>query len=135
MLSKITYKELNSRQKENYNFHKVAAVLATYGFNSIWLNDDYQGADFLAIHIDDSTILKVQLKGRFTLDRKYNNKNIYIAFNHIDQWYLYPHDELQEKILKKGMLKGTSSWEVNGLYTFKKVTGVIGNLLDLYKIN
>lgn len=28
-LERIEYRELNSKQKEQYNFHKVAAVLAT----------------------------------------------------------------------------------------------------------
>jgi hypothetical protein len=30
-LKKITYEELNARQKENYNFLKISAVLADYG--------------------------------------------------------------------------------------------------------
>lgn len=51
-LSRICYNELNSRQQENYNFQKVSAVLADYGFVTMRLNDDWQGADFIAIHID-----------------------------------------------------------------------------------
>lgn len=43
MFSRITYARLNSRQKENYNFQKIAARLADYGFNSIRLTDDWQG--------------------------------------------------------------------------------------------
>ena len=45
-LSKINYSDLNSRQKEIFNFQKVAGVLADYGFNCIKLADDWQGADF-----------------------------------------------------------------------------------------
>ena len=41
----IPYTDLNSRQKENYNFHKVAARMADYGFNCLRLTDDWQGAD------------------------------------------------------------------------------------------
>ena len=77
-LKKIKYTELNSKQKENYNFHKVASALADYGFNSLRLNDDWQGADFIAINGD--SMMKIQLKGRFTVDKKYINKEIYIAF-------------------------------------------------------
>jgi hypothetical protein len=62
-MKRITYSALSSKAQENYNFHKVAAVLADYGYNSVRLTDDVQGADFLAVHIDGS-ILKVQLKGR-----------------------------------------------------------------------
>jgi hypothetical protein len=57
-LQKIAYTELNSRQKENYNFQKVAAHLADYGFNSLRLSDDWQGADFIACHIDGNMFLR-----------------------------------------------------------------------------
>jgi len=39
LLKRITYGKLNSKQKENYNFAKVASALADYGYNSIKLND------------------------------------------------------------------------------------------------
>lgn len=58
-LNKILYKDLNARQKENYNFHKVAAALADYGYNSMRLNDDWQGADFIDVKGDE--MIKVQL--------------------------------------------------------------------------
>lgn len=93
-LQRVAYADLNSRQKENYNFQKVAGRLADYGFNSIRLTDDWQGADFIAVHIDDETFLKVQLKGRLVIDRKYSGKGIHIAFLHGDDLYLYDHDAL-----------------------------------------
>ena len=62
-LEKVQYEDLNSKQKEIYNFQKVAAILADYGFNCIKLADDWQGADFLAYHKDGGQTLKVQLKG------------------------------------------------------------------------
>ena len=39
-LQRIVYDELNPKQKEIYNFQKVAALLADYGFNCIKLEDD-----------------------------------------------------------------------------------------------
>jgi len=77
MFQAIKYSELNSRQKENFNFQKVSSKLADYGFNCMWLNDDWQGADFIACHIDGNTFLKIQLKGRLTIDKKYSKKNIF----------------------------------------------------------
>ena len=48
----IRYRELTAKQQEVYNFQKVASLLADYGFNCIKLDDDWQGADFLAYHAD-----------------------------------------------------------------------------------
>ena len=66
-LRKIKYTDLNSKQKEVFNFQKVAGKLSDYGYNCIKLADDWQGADFLAYHKDGSGTLKVQLKARLAL--------------------------------------------------------------------
>lgn len=121
MYSKINYEELNARQKENYNFHKVASVLADYGFFCIRLSDDWQGADFIAYHIDGEMFLKVQLKGRLTFDKKYIGKNIYITFNYNEKWYLYPHDKLMDDFIVKNIMTGTKSWDEVGLYHWPKI--------------
>ena len=44
-LKQIKYRRLNARQKENFNFQKLSAVLADYGFVTFRLSDDWQGAD------------------------------------------------------------------------------------------
>ena len=43
-LTKVSYEDLNSKQKENYNYHKVAAALANYGYDSMRLNNDWDWA-------------------------------------------------------------------------------------------
>jgi hypothetical protein len=48
--NRILYSNLNSRQKEAFNFQKVSAVLADYGFITIRLSSDWGGADFIAQH-------------------------------------------------------------------------------------
>lgn len=114
--AKVDYANLKARQKENYNFQKIASRLADYGFNCLRLSDDWHGADFIACHIDGSTFLKVQLKGRFCLDGKYAGKDISIAFCHGDDWYLYPHDELasfinaSSRIKTPGLGEGLQGW-------------------------
>ena len=77
---KIAYEGLNARQKENYNFQKVSAVLADYGYVTIRLSDDWQGFGFIAYHVDGMQSLKVQLKGRLTVYTKYQDKGIWICF-------------------------------------------------------
>ena len=116
---RVPYEKLNSRQKENYNFAKVSARLADYGYNCLRLSDDWQGADFIACHIDNETFLKVQLKGRLTLDRKYIGKGIRIAFLLGDEYYLYPHDELLKYMTDKRMVGlRNRSWLENGLLSW-----------------
>ena len=115
-MKKIKYSELNSRQKENYNFHKVASALADYGYNSMRLNDDWQGADFIAVKNDE--MIKVQLKGRFTVDKKYLSKEIYIAFIEDGNIKFYSHDEAVN-ILPQNV-KDSISWSDRGGYSWGK---------------
>ena len=70
MFDHVRYEDLTSRQQENYNFQKLASRLADYGYNCLRLSDDWQGADFIACHIDGNSFIKVQLKGRLSIDRK-----------------------------------------------------------------
>jgi hypothetical protein len=134
MFNRIEYKDLNSRQKENYNFHKVAAILADYGYNCMWLNDDWEGADFIACHIDGDSFLKVQLKGRLTLQKKYNGKNIFIAFNQDGRWYVYPHDKLREEFLRIGLMAGSPSWEEKGWYSWPNIPKHLLSHMEQYAI-
>lgn len=77
---RVEYKNLTARQKENYNFQQVASLLSIYGFNCIRLSDDWNGADFLAIHHASDETLKVQLKAGLEIHKKYFGKRLYIAF-------------------------------------------------------
>ena len=108
---RVDYKELNGKQQEIYNFQKVAAKLADYGFNCIKLDDDWMGADFLAYHKDGSLTLRVQLKGRLTISRKYCGKDLYICFRHAADWYLVPHDALVAIAGAETNWLNTPSWQ------------------------
>lgn len=134
MFEKITYEELNSRQKENYNFQKLAAQLAEYGYNCMWLNDDWEGADFIACHVKGEKFLKVQLKGRLTFDTKYFKKNIYVGFPHDKKWYVYPHDQFHEELISLGFMKGTKSWDENGGYSWPSLPKELLQYLAKYAI-
>lgn len=115
MFAQVPYSQLNSRQQENYNFQKVAARMADYGFNCLRLSDDWQGADFIACHIDGQTFLKVQLKGRLCLDKKYIGKGIHIAFLRGADCYVYPHDALLDLVLANGAMNAESGrWRDHG---------------------
>ena len=134
-LERIAYGELNSRQKESYNFQKVSAVLADFGFTTIRLSDDWQNADFIAQHMDQVTFLKVQLKGRVTFAKKYEGKKIFIAFPRGGAWYLYPHDELLKKVLDSGIVGDSSSWREKGGYSFRGISRQMNVWLAKYQIS
>lgn len=134
MFKRIPYSQLNSRQKENYNFQKLAGGLADYGFNCLRLNDDWQGADFLACHVDGITFLKIQLKGRMTIDKKYLGKDIHIAFLNGDECYVYPHDEMVERILKLDKIENSKSWFEVGGYSWPQPPVWAKDMLNDYRI-
>jgi hypothetical protein len=133
-LKLVDYSEMNSRQKENYNFQKVSAVLADYGFVTLRLTDDWQGADFIAQHIDGERFLKVQLKGRLTFCKKYVGKDLYIAFYETGEWYLLPHDEVLAVVIESSTMADSKSWADVGEYSFSRLSKNMRILLQPYRI-
>jgi hypothetical protein len=133
-LTQIEYARLNPRQKENYNYAKVSALLADYGFLTLRLSDDWQGADFIAQHIDGETFLKVQLKSRLTFSRDYEGKNLYVAFPDGHVWYLYPHDHLLAVILHTTGVGSSESW-ADGEYSFPRLSKNLTAVLAPYRLS
>lgn len=123
---KIAYETLNARQQERYNFQQVSAILAEYGFATVLLDDDWNGADFIAIPVNGRDILRVQLKGRCGIWEKYRNKELWICFPERTPsgrtWYLYPHDSLFEYIEKQHPQRLRSeSWQKDGMYHSRSI--------------
>lgn len=113
---RIKYAELNAKQKEIYNFQKVAALLAEFGFNCIKLADDWQGADFLAYHHHGDRTLKVQLKAGLEIHKKYQSKALYMAFRAKETWYLIEHDALVELCGQHTTFLNTKEWKEKHWY-------------------
>lgn len=134
-LIKIKYKNLNTKQKESYNYQKISAVLADYGFTTIKLDDDWQNADFIAKHINGDDFVKIQLKSRLCFYKKYLNKNLYICFRDKNDWYLYNHDELLEKVSGLHKFSNSKSWKDKDGYSFSGLKPELRKLLNDYKIN
>lgn len=128
---KINYEDLNGRAQEMYNFQKVSAKLADYGFTTMWLNNDWQGADFIAVHADGESTLKVQLKSRLSFARKYQNKDIYICFKTDEDVYLYPHDIILSEIEHR---ISDNTWLEKGTWSTPKLTKQNIELLAPYKL-
>jgi hypothetical protein len=137
----VRYEKLNSRQQEIFNFQKVSGVLADYGFATYRLTDDWNGADFLAVHIDGKTFLRVQLKGRLTFERKYLGQNVWLCFRHKGDVYLCPHDNLAGEVLKladelgRNRYDRTEAWKkANGGYSYGSPPSWLIPHLSRYRI-
>lgn len=128
----IKYSDLNAKQKEIFNFQKASALLAEYGYATYRLTDDWNGADFLAIHFNGSGLLHVQLKGRLTFEKKYLDKNLWVCFRYEDFVYLYPHDIMLNETLKITNIKNTASWTEKGIYSFPTPPKSLVELLKKY---
>ena len=135
-LERIEYKNLNPRQQENYNFHKLAARLADYGYTCLHLSNDWQGADLIASHIDGDKFHKIQLKGRLVYNRKYENKEIFVAFFHGTRCFVYPHDDFKEFALQSGSVDEQSrNWKVNGFREWPKPPKWSIEYLENYEVH
>lgn len=130
---KIRYEALNSRQKESYNFQKVSAALADFGFTTIRLSDDWNGADFIAQHLSGETLL-VQLKARFCVYAKYQGKGLWLAFPSPEHWYLFPHDVVLGEVLKRTNIGTTDSWLKHGGYSWGRIPESMQLVLDEYRL-
>lgn len=131
---RIKYTDLNGKQKENYNFQKVAGVLADYGFNCMRLSDDWQGADFIAYHKDSEGTLRVQLKARLTVDKKYIGKGLHITFPIKGTWYLLGHDELIQIVKANANFLNTDSWITGGGYNSDNPNGKLVKALEEFAL-
>ena len=133
-LKKIRYASLNARQKEIFNFQKVAGLLADYGFNCIKLADDWQGAVFLAYHKDGKTTLKVQLKSRLMISKKYLNQAVQIAFPVHRTWYVVEHDHLVKLIKEHTSWLASESWRQRGKYSAARPNSTLIAALEEWKL-
>jgi len=131
---RIDYSTLSGKQQEIYNFQKIAGVLAEYGFNCIKLADDWLGADFLAYHKDGLETLKVQLKSRLTIDKKYVDKRLHVAFPLSGEWCVVEHDELVRIVGQVTNWLNTPSWTSKGQYHSGKPSQKLIDALEPYTL-
>ena len=134
-LERIHYADLNARQQEAYNFQKVSSVLADFGFLTIRLSDDWEGADFIAQHIGGEQFLKVQLKGRCFVAKRYTGKSLYMCFQNDGTWYLVPHDALLTWLDENTTVTQSSSWIDQGNYHFPSLSANLKAFLESYRLN
>lgn len=133
---KVKYGKLNSRQQEVFNFQWISGALATYGYHTHRVPDDWQGADFIARHMTSRKQIMVQLKSRIHFAKKYRNKEIWVAFRDGDKAYLYPHDLVLAQYLKINPMRGNRAWRGSGgaVHSKRPTKGQL-SLLKPYEVN
>jgi hypothetical protein len=105
--------------REVINRNTVASLALEQGFN-VFLPVYDGGVDFILYRESDGDLRKVQLKSRWTIDRKYFGRDIWIAFPIADDWYLMRHDEMVANA-EPGII-GSASWRNDGSYSRPKLS-------------
>ncbi|TFL18152.1 hypothetical protein [Jannaschia formosa] len=90
------------------------------------------GIDMIAYREDTREIRLIQQKSRWTVDRKYLGRNIWIAFPDGEDWFLVPHDHLL-RTAHEGLVD-TQSWTETGVYSRASITAAQRSALAGYKI-
>lgn len=108
-----------SQVSEAINRNTVVSLALEQGFN-VFLPVYDGGVDFILYRESDGLLHKVQLKSRWTIDRKYEGRDIWIVFPIAGDWYLMPHDEMVTKA-EPGIIESLS-WTKDGLYSRPKAS-------------
>ncbi|WP_242121251.1 hypothetical protein [Sphingomonas lacusdianchii] len=103
---------LSSDAIEVVNRNALVTAALNQGYNAFLPVYD-NGIDLILHNEATGDTKLVQLKGRWTIDKKYLGRNIWIAFPDRGDWYVVPHDLMVEQGVKH---TETQSW-VRGTYS------------------
>ena len=136
---KADYTKLDGKQKEVYNFHCVAALLAKCGFATYPIRDDWNGGDMIARHMTSGETIIIQLKSRMTFDKKYLGKRLWIGFPHGADAFVFPHDEFLKAYRTVRQKRGKSldendAWKTGGKVSWSSPTGELREMLEPYRL-
>ena len=95
------------------NRKTVVGLALQKGFNAFLPVYD-GGGDLILYRESDRELRKVQFESRWTIDKKYIGRDIWIAFPMAGDWFLMPHDEMAATA---DAATQTSSWIESGLYS------------------
>lgn len=104
---------------EVINRNVVVSLALEQGFNAFLPVYD-GGVDFILHHEKRNETRKVQLKGRWTIDKKYIGRDIWMAFPIGSDWYLMPHDEMLAFVKANTTALESISWIEGGAYSWPK---------------
>ena len=108
-----------SQVTEVVNRNTVVSLALRQGFNAFLPVYD-GGVDLILYREADNLVRKVQLKGRWTIDKKYTGRDIWMAFPISGTWHLMPHDEMVAFAKADGKALESVSWIESGTYSWPK---------------
>ena len=121
-----------SQVREVINRNAVISLALDQGFNAFLPVYD-GGVDFILYRESDGMLRKVQLKGRWIIDRKYIGRDIWMAFPMAGEWYLMPHDEMVAQAEAEGVTK-TASWIEGGAYSKPRPSVATISACSMYRM-
>jgi len=92
----------------------LSSALLELGYN-VFIPVFDEGVDLIAHRETDGDLKIIQQKSRWTVDRKYKGRNIWLAFPDEREWFLVPQDDMLRWPEVQTFLK-TRSWRDKGTY-------------------
>lgn len=125
--------KLTAQAIERINTNALVAELMARGWNA-YLPVYDEGIDLLATQDDCARLLKIQLKSRWTIDKKYHGRDIHIAFREGDVWYLVPHDEAVSMGNELGYC-ARASWTKGGQWSVGSMSAALLKMMAPYALD
>lgn len=120
-----------SQVLEVINRNALVTLALEHGYNA-YLPVYDGGVDFIIYRESDADLRKIQLKGRWYIDRKYVGRDIWIAFPEGGHWYIAPHDQLITMGEQFGFT-ATKSWLEGGAYSCPRPSKALLDALAPYR--
>ncbi len=79
--------KVNSQIQEAIYRSEVAKIFLEHGWLVYVPEADVGGVDFLVMNLETEEVRKIQLKGRWTVDKKYQGKNIWMCLYIFRGWH------------------------------------------------
>lgn len=94
------------------------------------------GIDLIIYRERDDLLIKVQLKSRWSIDRKYIGRGFAMAFpaETDSDWYLVPHDEMVGFARNSTSYLASASWREQGIYHRRAMSRAMLQHFDGYRL-
>ena len=126
--------KLSSKAIELINTHELTAELMAREW-SVYLPVYDDGIDLLATQQDATSIRRIQLKSRWSIDRKYVGRPIDIAFKDRGGWYLAPHAEMVTAGEAEGYCRNDSWTGTKGIWNVANMSQSLSERMKHFKLD